>query len=126
MPNKTHTLSRQWALLNAMPSAPRRLSTAELHQRMRDEGFGVDVRSIQRTAPVGVPSRNANVATCCNTIAKGFWRSDCSRCTRNHEIIAGKNLKPSLNTLTGASEGPPGMFLRWVDSCRPSIVTWAE
>lgn len=48
MPNKTHTLSRQWALLSAIPSAPRRLSTAELHQRMRDDGFGVDVRSIQR------------------------------------------------------------------------------
>lgn len=48
MPSKTNTLPRQWALLNAIPAAPRRLSTTELHQRMRDAGFEVDVRSIQR------------------------------------------------------------------------------
>jgi len=48
MPRKTNTLARQWALLKTIPSAPRRLSTTELHQRMRDEGFEVDVRSIQR------------------------------------------------------------------------------
>lgn len=48
MPKKTNTLARQWALLRTMPSAPRRISTSELHQRLHHEGFEVDVRSIQR------------------------------------------------------------------------------
>lgn len=48
MPRKTNTLARQWALLRTIPSAPRRISTSELHQRLHDEGFEVDVRSIQR------------------------------------------------------------------------------
>ena len=39
----------------------------------------------------------------------------------NHEIIAGKNLKPLLNMSSEAGNGEPGMFSRWVDSYRQSM-----
>lgn len=48
MPRKTATLARQWALLQAIPGAPRRLSTPELRQRLLDAGFEIDIRSVQR------------------------------------------------------------------------------
>jgi len=41
----------------------------------------------------------------------------------NHEIIAGKNLKPLLATekASGAEDGAPGMFSRWVGGYRLSM-----
>lgn len=39
----------------------------------------------------------------------------------NHEIIAGKNLKPLLNTPSDAGEDSPGAFSRWVEGYRQSM-----
>lgn len=39
----------------------------------------------------------------------------------NREIIAGKNLKPLLNSPTNAGAGTPDMFPRWVGSYRQSM-----
>ena len=48
MRKSTETLRRQWALLMAIPAHPNSLSTLELHERMRDEKFDVNIRTIQR------------------------------------------------------------------------------
>ncbi len=40
----------------------------------------------------------------------------------NHQIIAGKNLKPLLNAPSGASAGPPGVFSRWMDNYRQTML----
>ena len=48
MRKSTETLRRQWALLMAIPAHPNSLSTHELHERMRDEKFDVNIRTIQR------------------------------------------------------------------------------
>jgi len=42
------TLRRQWALLNVIPAYPRWRSTRDLHERMRDQAFDVNIRTIQR------------------------------------------------------------------------------
>ncbi|MDT0634877.1 WYL domain-containing protein [Spectribacter hydrogenoxidans] len=48
MAEKTDQTYRQWLLLRAIPRAPRRLSTRELHQRLIDEGYEISLRSVQR------------------------------------------------------------------------------
>ena len=48
MRKSTDTLSRQWALLRAIPAYPHWLSTRELHQRTWDQGHEVSIRTIQR------------------------------------------------------------------------------
>lgn len=42
------TLHRQWVMLNCIPPAPRKISTIELQQRLDDEGFHINLRSLQR------------------------------------------------------------------------------
>lgn len=44
----TDTLYRQWKMLDLIPVAPRKCSTSELRQRLADEGFEIDIRSLQR------------------------------------------------------------------------------
>lgn len=41
-------LLRQIALLQLIPRAPRRISTTTLQEKLRDWGFEIDVRSLQR------------------------------------------------------------------------------
>ena len=48
MRKSTDTLSRQWALLKAVPAYPHWLSTRELHQRTWDQGHEVNIRTTQR------------------------------------------------------------------------------
>jgi predicted DNA-binding transcriptional regulator YafY len=48
MRKSTDTLSRQWALLRAVPTHPHWQSTRELHQRVWDQGHEVNIRTIQR------------------------------------------------------------------------------
>lgn len=48
MRKSTDTLSRQWTLLRTVPAYPHWLSTRELHQRTRDQGHDVNIRTIQR------------------------------------------------------------------------------
>jgi predicted DNA-binding transcriptional regulator YafY len=42
------TLLRQWEMLRLIPRAPRAIGTAELETRLRDAGYEIDRRSIQR------------------------------------------------------------------------------
>jgi len=42
------TLMRQWQMLRMIPRHPRKISTAELKQRLADEGFETTQRTIQR------------------------------------------------------------------------------
>jgi len=42
------TLERQWAMLRSIPRAPRRISATELTALMRDMGFKVTKRTIER------------------------------------------------------------------------------
>jgi predicted DNA-binding transcriptional regulator YafY len=42
------TLLRQWLMLRSIPRAPRRISTAMLEEKLADQGFEIDRRSIQR------------------------------------------------------------------------------
>lgn len=42
------TLLRQWAMLMLIPPAPRKCSTSELRRLLEEDGFPVDIRSLQR------------------------------------------------------------------------------
>ena len=42
------TLARQWAVLQAVPRSPLKVTTAEIETRLRDEGFEVSRRTIER------------------------------------------------------------------------------
>lgn len=42
------TLSRQWVMLQAIPRSPRKATAADLESRLRDEGFAVSRRTLER------------------------------------------------------------------------------
>ncbi len=42
------TILRQWAMLRNIPPAPRKISTGMLRERLIEEGYSVDIRTIQR------------------------------------------------------------------------------
>ncbi|MCB1745283.1 MAG: WYL domain-containing protein, partial [Gammaproteobacteria bacterium] len=42
------TLARQWEMLRAVPRAPRKITTAELEVHLKDRGYGISRRSIER------------------------------------------------------------------------------
>ena len=42
------TVLRQLAMLRAIPPAPRKISTSMLRDRLIEEGFAVDIRTVQR------------------------------------------------------------------------------
>jgi predicted DNA-binding transcriptional regulator YafY len=44
----SETLIRQWEMLRLIPRAPRKIATAEIEQKLRDDGFDVNRRTIQR------------------------------------------------------------------------------
>ncbi len=44
----SETLLRQWAMLRHMPREPRKIDAATLQHCLREEGFRVDLRSVQR------------------------------------------------------------------------------
>lgn len=48
MPQAKETILRQWCLLQEIPRHPSAVGTRELSRRLRDRGYGVDVRTIQR------------------------------------------------------------------------------
>lgn len=48
MRRATDTLLRHWTLLRAIPRAPRSIGTREIQARLTEEGFPVDLRTIQR------------------------------------------------------------------------------
>lgn len=48
MKNKTDTLLRQWMILKNIPVFPRKISAAELTERVRSRGFDVTKRTIER------------------------------------------------------------------------------
>lgn len=48
MRKATETLRRQWILLQSVPTYPHWQSTRKLHQRVRDQGHEVSIRTIQR------------------------------------------------------------------------------
>jgi len=48
MRKSTDTLLRQWTMLKKLPRYPQRIGTPDLTQRLADEGFAVDVRTVQR------------------------------------------------------------------------------
>lgn len=48
MRKSTDTVYRQLAILHLLPHAPRKLSTAEIHRALLDQGFDVELRTIQR------------------------------------------------------------------------------
>ena len=43
-----HTLARQWVMLQSIPRSPLKATTAEMELRLRDEGFEVSRRTIER------------------------------------------------------------------------------
>ncbi len=44
----TDTLLRQWCMLRQLPRQPRKIGTAEIRKRMREAGYDVTTRTIQR------------------------------------------------------------------------------
>jgi predicted DNA-binding transcriptional regulator YafY len=44
----SETLVRQWTMLKMLPRSPRRIDTASIQNRLRDDGFVVSLRTIQR------------------------------------------------------------------------------
>lgn len=44
----TRTLERQWAMLRTLPRAPRRITAMEVSDRLRDIGFDVTKRTVER------------------------------------------------------------------------------
>ena len=42
------TILRQWAMLRNIPHAPRRITTSVLRDRLIEEGYRVDIRTVQR------------------------------------------------------------------------------
>jgi predicted DNA-binding transcriptional regulator YafY len=48
MRKATDTLSRQWVMLQKVPAYPRRISTKDMHDYLRDEGHRIDIRTTQR------------------------------------------------------------------------------
>ena len=48
MKNKTDTLLRQWMILKNIPVFPRKISAAELMERVRSRGFDISKRTIER------------------------------------------------------------------------------
>ena len=42
------TIARQWAMLRAIPRSPQKATTGEIESRLRDEGFEVSRRTIER------------------------------------------------------------------------------
>lgn len=48
MRKSSDTSLRQLAILHLLPHAPRKLSTAEIHRSLLDQGFDVELRTIQR------------------------------------------------------------------------------
>lgn len=48
MKKSTDTLSRQWTMLQRIPTYPRSISTKDLHQYLQNEGHDIDLRTIQR------------------------------------------------------------------------------
>ena len=48
MKKTTDTLSRQWAMLQHVPTHPRWISTKDLHQYLEKEGHEIDLRTTQR------------------------------------------------------------------------------
>ncbi|MBF0261209.1 MAG: WYL domain-containing protein [Magnetococcales bacterium] len=45
---RSDTLLRQWAMLRLIPRQPRRISTTDIWGRLKDQGYCVDVRTVQR------------------------------------------------------------------------------
>ncbi len=48
MKEATDTILRQWSMLQKIPRAPRSIGTRELKAKIEEDGYGVDVRTIQR------------------------------------------------------------------------------
>ncbi|MBO9717875.1 MAG: WYL domain-containing protein [Pseudoxanthomonas sp.] len=48
MENSGQTLARQWAMLQAIPRSPLKITTRELESRLLDDGFEVSRRTIER------------------------------------------------------------------------------
>jgi predicted DNA-binding transcriptional regulator YafY len=71
----TDTLYRQWAMLQYLPPAPRKISTAALQRRLEDDGFPIDIRSLQRD----LLSLSRIFPLICDQRSKPFgwsWRKD--------------------------------------------------
>ena len=68
-------LLRQWQMLQFIPRAPRKVGTATLETSLKDRGFDVDRRTIQRD----LVSLSATVPLVCDDHTKPFgwsWMAD--------------------------------------------------